>query len=1713
MVKKLIFAAAGAVCLWTAARAQPVNDPCGTPMVMNVGANAVGTFTAQSTLTNATAQAGEWFSDVQTSAGHTSRTIWFRFDLPAARQAVVSVGSNQVLAHEAGVTVFKTSGPCPPGQSEYLAAGLPSIQSLGEVFTTTGCLPPGSYLIQVAGGAGAAGTINVSLTLSAPNPQYDLPVAALNFGTVSGTTPWYNYVLGCHSTDAGEPACPPAAGFSQTAWHVFSTDVYLDRLIVELQALTPGVYPFDFGFQIYQGDCRTQPFSQLIPVGPCRLVTHESEANAPQNQQTCTLFPQTVYSVQLFFPPLFRSEIRVRLRESGVFPAQGANPAGLPGSMQLGELQNAVPVGVQDVLGCTALMADNSCGANMPDYTVFQGDTFRYNTWTTFSLSDEGMLNVQVTPQNALVLLYAGDITAVADYCNLPVLYNLSMENEVCGVPPNVYSLQILTRELGESVNVTIEYLNSPGFYSPQNPDVIGNVLELTEGTVDYFSCEPMAFSQIQNLVMGAAGQVPGEYCTPPVCDGVSYGLCPGEYLLCDSTYNRFIFRKFRLNQPKAIEIKNTSGSFPFVFMRGEIDDPGQTLFLMTSCTEYYRSNPCEPLPAGWYSVISFGKSINVGSPTNVQISILDISEFPVSQYNVPDNAAICNAGLPLRWEVVQAGETVRSYKTYNQVNGVPEEYVGCLADTPFVHIRPCCPSWFYNRVSHYVFFLDQESYVLLNPAAGDTHVQYKLYAGNGRLNPEILLTDDAVVQPCRRCNYTEFCRLQPGAYTLAMFIHENLIAAAPIRPTILVDRVVRSRYDHASRAYDAGPLPPGQWLEADADFISCATGAQGSDPPLAPGAFPNLCETGFYPPGGPDTPYPMPPNTFLYPDWFPPDTVVCGSNRRNLWYSFQVQAAGHVEIKVDRLTSGVPPLPFSVWRADDMDGALPLSQTEIDSTEAQGLIFVANNLESPASCVFSPSLNFYQASCNPTRYFLLVDNRSLFTHKVRPTFRFIPDVVYPGDLCTGAVGLELPAAPSNAAAATQVQCHTIGEGYGEDGSNMGCLGDAGALQSTWFRASVGGDEGQRLNLSFSVNTAAPLAAFRVLYGDCSAMTPFQCGAAAGFTVTCMPPGDYYVQVVTPSGTTGEVELTAASALTPDQNCERDLPPLVAGFTHLTDCSTTEVRFLNQSTSGADIVYEWAFDVEGGCCGFSTAKNPRVTYPVPTEPKTYRVRLKVRNTQTNLERDTVMDVVVYPPVGAVEISAGRALCDGGEIELFVPSGFAGYLWSTGETAPRIRVSEPGSYTVTMVSANGCSATAERTVQSFDSPTLEIERTSADCTEGYTACFSARVQGGIPPYAYFWNGVAGSESACLSAGTHELTVIDASGCTAQALWTVETPPDPLPTLASRVEYLCPGETTTFSAPEGYVYEWRDAMGQVISQASRWVAQTPFYALLTVYNSGGCAAQAEFRAEALTQTAIRVESRAVCAGRPLRMFAVLTAANGDTLEGAEFAWIEPETGLIFGRGPELWMTDAEGDKVLRVEASYRSCPAPAPVFAQARFWATPEADFAHAPEKIETPDGKTTFLNLTTGAEFDSLRFEWTMDGKSYTAAEPVHFFAEPGQYPVRLAATHVHSGCADSAVKILEVVKLVENLYIPNIFTPNGDGANDFFSIKILGFERIELEIYDRWGTAVFSGANDWNGKWMNKGENCPAGVYFYVVKAYRADGRLFYRTGSLTLTR
>jgi gliding motility-associated-like protein len=88
------------------------------------------------------------------------------------------------------------------------------------------------------------------------------------------------------------------------------------------------------------------------------------------------------------------------------------------------------------------------------------------------------------------------------------------------------------------------------------------------------------------------------------------------------------------------------------------------------------------------------------------------------------------------------------------------------------------------------------------------------------------------------------------------------------------------------------------------------------------------------------------------------------------------------------------------------------------------------------------------------------------------------------------------------------------------------------------------------------------------------------------------------------------------------------------------------------------------------------------------------------------------------------------------------------------------------------------------------------------------------------------------------------------------------------------------------------------------------------------------------------------------------------------------------------------------------------------------------------------------------------------------------------------------------------------LFIPNVFTPNGDGSNDVLFVYGNTIKSLTLSIYDQWGELQFKSTNKssgWDGTY--KGTNQPVGVYVYYVEATMNDGQVVKKKGTVTLLR
>jgi len=92
-----------------------------------------------------------------------------------------------------------------------------------------------------------------------------------------------------------------------------------------------------------------------------------------------------------------------------------------------------------------------------------------------------------------------------------------------------------------------------------------------------------------------------------------------------------------------------------------------------------------------------------------------------------------------------------------------------------------------------------------------------------------------------------------------------------------------------------------------------------------------------------------------------------------------------------------------------------------------------------------------------------------------------------------------------------------------------------------------------------------------------------------------------------------------------------------------------------------------------------------------------------------------------------------------------------------------------------------------------------------------------------------------------------------------------------------------------------------------------------------------------------------------------------------------------------------------------------------------------------------------------------------------------------------------------------IVPLVD---VPNAFTPNGDGINDFIYVKGYGISKMSWKIYNRWGALIYLGNSQktgWDGKY--KGVLQPQEVYTYILDVEFTDGKKYQKRGDVTLLR
>ena len=177
---------------------------------------------------------------------------------------------------------------------------------------------------------------------------------------------------------------------------------------------------------------------------------------------------------------------------------------------------------------------------------------------------------------------------------------------------------------------------------------------------------------------------------------------------------------------------------------------------------------------------------------------------------------------------------------------------------------------------------------------------------------------------------------------------------------------------------------------------------------------------------------------------------------------------------------------------------------------------------------------------------------------------------------------------------------------------------------------------------------------------------------------------------------------------------------------------------------------------------------------------------------------------------------------------------------------------------------------------------------------------------------------------------------------------------------------------------------------------------------------------------------------------------------------------------------------------------------PNFIQA--YAQPDLSFYLDPAVVTIDNPTINFINTTpNGASFSYL---WDFgDGNTDITFNATHTYATDGEYKVVLSS-ETDKGCKDEISYFANVI--IDEIEVPNVITPNGDGVNDVFEIKnITKLKGSKLYIYNRWGSKVYSVENyqnDWDGG------DLPDGVYYWYIE-YETYFREDKENGTLTIIR
>lgn len=147
------------------------------------------------------------------------------------------------------------------------------------------------------------------------------------------------------------------------------------------------------------------------------------------------------------------------------------------------------------------------------------------------------------------------------------------------------------------------------------------------------------------------------------------------------------------------------------------------------------------------------------------------------------------------------------------------------------------------------------------------------------------------------------------------------------------------------------------------------------------------------------------------------------------------------------------------------------------------------------------------------------------------------------------------------------------------------------------------------------------------------------------------------------------------------------------------------------------------------------------------------------------------------------------------------------------------------------------------------------------------------------------------------------------------------------------------------------------------------------------------------------------------------------------------------------------------------------------------------------KTEGCDTLTVGFTYTVNPPLSSPSVRWDFgDGQTSDLAEPVHKYTSPGVYDVKVVLNNTDSVTNSDFVNVCQTT---DGIYVPNVFTPNGDPHNSELKVVSDGLHFIKFQVFSKSGMLVYKTTAKtivWDGK-MSSGNDVPQGLYYYIAES------------------